>query len=61
VATVTDQVEGEEGEEEGLLDSVQLVEELRVDQECVCQTFIKKILVLRIHEFSYGLGCGSSD
>jgi hypothetical protein len=40
VATVIDQVEGEEGEEEGLLDRFQQVEELRVDQECACQTFI---------------------
>jgi hypothetical protein len=32
-------MEGEEEEKE-LLDSLQLAEELRVDQECVCQTFI---------------------
>ncbi len=60
MATVTDPVDME-GEGEDLLDILQLVEELRVDQECVCQTFIKKIPVLRIHEFSFGLGCGSSD
>ncbi len=44
MATVTDPVdmEGEEEEEKELLDSLQLLEELRVHQEGVCQTFVKK-------------------
>jgi hypothetical protein len=50
VATVTDpmDMEGEEGE---LLDSLQLLEELRVDQECVRQTFIntKTLLCTAFH------------
>ncbi len=41
MATATDPVDME-GEEEELLDSLQLLEELRVHQEGVCQTFIKK-------------------
>jgi hypothetical protein len=53
VATVTDPVdmEGEEEEEKELLDSLQLLEELRVDQECVCQTFIKILLCTAFQKF----------